>query len=245
MKEYPACNPYVWENVKVLWDTGLVLRRRKEGPCVSEIVNHLVLVYTIAIAIGTVVSVGLRTSWPFTILLALATVYSLPTFWLLMTVRQQCAGGRVREEVDVENFQDSGSAGDASPDGVYDVIGSGASRSRLTPPTARNPFMNVLIDEIKYNPTRGQALSVTDPSVQISLDEFFRTEFNRDPTDVFGKTQSQRQFITMPSTGIPNDVDSYQKWLYGIPGKTCKEGGRESCLPGTDGGALPWLNADR
>ena len=61
-------------------------------------------------------------------------------------------------------------------------------------------------------------------------------------TDVFGKTQGQRQFVSMPSTTIPNDVDSYQKWLYKIPGKTCKEGGREACLPGTDGGALPWMN---
>jgi hypothetical protein len=48
----------------------------------------------------------------------------------------------------------------------------------------------------------------------------------------------------MASTSIPNDVDSYQNWLYKIPGKTCKEGGREACLPGTDGGVLPWLNSD-
>ena len=103
--------------------------------------------------------------------------------------------------------------------------------------------MNVLIDEIKYNPTRPTAISVLDPGIRVTLDDFFRTEFYSDPTDVFGKTQGQRQFVTMPSTGIPNDVDSYQNWLYRIPGKTCKEGGREACLPGTDGGALPWLNS--
>jgi hypothetical protein len=104
--------------------------------------------------------------------------------------------------------------------------------------------MNILADEVKYNPRRPPAKSVMDPSVKISLDDFFRTEFNRDPTDVFGRNQSQRQFITMPSTGIPNDVDSYQNWLYRIPGKTCKEGNGAACLPGTDGAALPWLNAD-
>jgi len=125
---------------------------------------------------------------------------------------------------------------------VYDVIGMGAAPANLTLPHAKNPFMNVLIDEIKYNPTRPLAASVLDPSVKVTLEEFFRTDFYSDPTDVFGKTQSQRQFITMPSTGIPNDVDSYQNWLYRIPGKTCKEGGREACLPGTDGGAIPWLN---
>jgi hypothetical protein len=31
--------------------------------------------------------------------------------------------------------------------------------------------------------------------------------------------------------------------LYKIPGKTCKEGGREACVGGTEGGALPWLNS--
>jgi hypothetical protein len=127
---------------------------------------------------------------------------------------------------------------------VYDVIGKGAAPANLMLPTAKNPFMNVLIDQIKYNPTRPLAASILDPSVKVTLEEFFRTDFYSDPTDVFGKTQSQRQFVTMPSTGIPNDVDSYQNWLYRIPGKTCKEGGREACLPGTDGGALPWLNVN-
>jgi len=127
---------------------------------------------------------------------------------------------------------------------VYDVIGKGAAPANLMLPTAKNPFMNVLIDQIKYNPTRPLAASVLDPSVKVTLEEFFRTDFYSDPTDVFGKTQSQRQFVTMPSTGIPNDVDSYQNWLYRIPGKTCKEGGREACLPGTDGGAITWLNTN-
>jgi hypothetical protein len=127
---------------------------------------------------------------------------------------------------------------------VYDVIGMGAAPANLMLPTAKNPFMNVLIDEIKYNPTRPMAASILDPSVKVTLEEFFRTDFYSDPTDVFGKSQSQRQFVAMPSTSIPNDVDSYQNWLYRIPGKTCKEGGREACLPGTDGSPVTWLNAN-
>ena len=130
------------------------------------------------------------------------------------------------------------------PKPVVDVIGATGPYVNTTP-SNRNPFMNVLIDEIKYNPGRGTAIPVTDPLTKIKLDDFFRTDFASDPTDVFGKTQSQRQFITMPSTSIPNDQGSYQNWLYKIPGKTCKEGGREACMPGTDGGALPWLNVDR
>jgi hypothetical protein len=111
----------------------------------------------------------------------------------------------------------------------------------VTRPTAVNPFMNVLLDEIKYNPTRPAADFASDPNNQAVLDDFFRVQWTSDPTDVFGKTQSQREFYTMPSTSIPNDRESYQNWLYLIPGMTCKEGGRDACYPGTNGGPIPWL----
>jgi hypothetical protein len=112
----------------------------------------------------------------------------------------------------------------------------------VTMPMPRNPFMNVLVDEIKYNPNRPEAAPVDNPIVKKTLDDYFRVQWFSDPTDVFGKSQSQRQFITMPATTIPNDRESYQNWLYKIPGKTCKEGGREACVDGTAGAALPWLN---
>jgi hypothetical protein len=112
----------------------------------------------------------------------------------------------------------------------------------MTLPSPRNPFMNVLIDEIKYKPNRPEAKSVEDPVVKATLDDFFRVNWYSDPTDVFGKSQSQRSFITMPSTTVPSDRKSYQDWLYKIPGKTCKEGGREACVGGTQGIILPWMD---
>ena len=122
-----------------------------------------------------------------------------------------------------------------------EVIGIRPTETR---PSARNPFMNVLINEIKYNPNRPSAQDINDPSVKTQLDDFFRVQWTSDPTDVFGRSQSQREFYTMPSTSIPNDQASYQDWLYKIPGKTCKEGGR-NCVGGTDGSPIPWLNSDR
>jgi hypothetical protein len=134
---------------------------------------------------------------------------------------------------------------DDSAKPATDVDNHVKSLPEATFPTDKNPFMNVLVNEIKYNPLRLAAANINDTNVKITLDDFFRVQFTSDPTDVFGKTQSQRQFITMPSTTIPNDQASYQDWLYKIPGKTCKEGGREACLPGTDGGKIPWLNVER
>lgn len=133
---------------------------------------------------------------------------------------------------------------DANLDGIEVAPYSGPSLPDHTPPSARNPFMNVLLDEYNYNPQRPSAADVTNPAVKQTLDDYFRVQWFSDPTDVFGKSQSQRQFVTQPSTSIPNDRDSYQNWLYKIPGKTCKEGGRDACLSGSDGGPVTWLNQD-
>jgi hypothetical protein len=149
-----------------------------------------------------------------------------------------------------EHFVNGGSAkGSVQP--VGEPIGmaevdaapyAGSSLPDYTPPTSRNLFMNVLLDEIKYNPDRPEAATVGNPTVKQTMDDFFRVQWFSDPTDVFGKTQGQRQFITQPSTTVPNDQGSFADWLYKIPGKTCKEGGRPACISGSAGSHLPWLN---
>lgn len=150
-----------------------------------------------------------------------------------------------------EGFVNGGSAPGSTqahtPTGYVEVDAfpySGPALPDYTPPTARNLFMNVLLEEIKYNPGRPEAAPVDNPTVKQTLDDYFRVQWFSDPTDVFGKNQSQRQFVTQPSTTVPNDQGAFADWLYKIPGKTCKEGGREACLPGTDGGPVTWLNQD-
>jgi len=222
------CNPYVWEHPAAVLHTDLTWKSRRGG-CASDLTNHVLIIFTVATLFGLFSRYVQRHSAALLGCLIIATLYCTPAFLALLRLRVQREG-----------FQ--AITADLKP--VVDVIGAAAPYTG-TAPSNRNPFMNVLIDEIKYNPGRGTAISVTDPLTKVQLDDFFRTDFASDPTDVFGKTQSQRQFITMPSTSIPNDQGSYQNWLYKIPGKTCKEGGREACMPGTDGGALPWLNVDR
>jgi hypothetical protein len=155
------------------------------------------------------------------------------------------------EEV-TEHFVNGGSSigsvqpyGPSGPSGVVEVDAfpyAGEALPDRTLPTSRNPFMNVLLDEMKYNPSRPEAAPINQPSVKQTIDDYFRVQWFSDPTDVFGKNQSQRQFVTQPSTTVPNDQGSFADWLYRIPGKTCKEGGRAACLSGTDGGPIPWLN---
>jgi hypothetical protein len=151
----------------------------------------------------------------------------------------------VMEEGFVNGGAALGSAQPHDPTGFTEVDAypySGPALPDYTPPTARNLFMNVLLEEIKYNPGRPEAAPVDNPTVKQTFDDYFRVQWFSDPTDVFGKNQSQRQFVTQPSTTVPNDQGAFADWLYKIPGKTCKEGGREACLAGTDGGPIPWLN---
>jgi hypothetical protein len=116
-----------------------------------------------------------------------------------------------------------------------DIIG----QSGRTEPTSANPFMNVLMNEFTDNPERAPAENVESVKIRSELDAYFETMFYSDPGDTFQRTQSQRQWVTMPSTTIPNDRDSYQNWLYRTEGRTCKEGDLTQCNFTTDD-RIPW-----
>jgi hypothetical protein len=232
------CDPYIYEDplhfLRNAWGKTFQCAQGR-APCASELVNQIIFVYLFTVLAGSLAAIFLE--YPLAIVIAVffSTVYLIPAFRALNDVKS--FGDPDSSQIDprMEPFVDK-----------TDVIGLGASSpAPYTTPTAANPFMNVMLDEIKYNPMRAGAQSISDPEVSQSLDDLFRVQFTSDPTDVFGKTQSQRQFISMPSTTVPNDQGSFADWLYKIPGKTCKEGGREACMPGTDGTPVTWLNVSR
>jgi hypothetical protein len=171
-----------------------------------------------------------------------AAMLSLPVIARSMGISAAVADANAKKE-QKEGFATATTEMPKAPKGDVVVIGASApGPAPWTMPTPANPFMNVLLPEYGDNPGRFPAMSADEPSAKQSLGDFFRTQWFSDPTDVFGRNQSQRQFVAMPSTSIPNDRESYQNWLYNIPGKTCKEGGRARCLPATDGGPVAWLN---
>jgi hypothetical protein len=251
------CDPYFWQSPRIFLHTPIF--PTDYTYCVSDRLNQIVLVFVLFMGVGYLATSKLHSDIPVVIALLLALLVSGQSILIFLNILTK------RDE----GFQNRPSLYSKSSDPLMpdipdvDVIGKnnegvqsmpvecvGDSKKafecgpKATQPTSANPFMNVLIDELKYNPTRPAANSVLDPLVQTTLSDFFKTEFYADPTDVFGRNQGQRQWVTMPSTSIPNDMNSYQNWLYRIPFKTCKEGNSAACLPGTDGGALPWLNED-
>jgi len=122
---------------------------------------------------------------------------------------------------------------------VEDIIGT----KGRTSPTGTNPFMNILINEIGDYPKKPPAKYTVSPEVKKTIDDSFEVSLYGDPGDVWNRNQGQREFYTMPSTSVPNDRDSFQNWLYRIPGKTCKEGNTSVCRTGTDGSPKVFLNS--
>ena len=123
---------------------------------------------------------------------------------------------------------------------VDDVIG----RTDRTMPTGPNPFMNLLLNEIKDNPTKPSAMNVNTPEMARQMSDLFQTNIYNDPNDVFQHTQDQRVWAVQPITSIPNDRESYQNWLYRVPGRTCKEGNNAVCQTATEGSPISWLSAN-
>ncbi len=96
-------------------------------------------------------------------------------------------------------------------------------------PTKDNPFMNPEIYDYNTKNIEEPACNThNNKGVQSYVDKLFTSSLFRDVNDLFGKSNSQRQFYTVPGNSIPNDQDTFAKWLYATP-KTCKEGNGLQC----------------
>ena len=245
MVNVPLCTPGWWEDPKVIiTDSWLAQwKRRNTGrpPCFTERVNALSRTTLVTLLVSYLFSLynhDMVTTLSYSILLGL--IITLPDIidMIKASYIQETFMSRITpDEPSTTEWKPAPAPPSSGSDDTYD------DGKLMTLPSPRNPFMNVLVDEIKYKPMRPEAACVSSPVVKATMDDFFKVNWFSDPTDIFGKKQGQRQFITMPSTSIPNDRESFQNWLYKIPGKTCKEGGREACVGGTDGAVIPWLNS--
>lgn len=83
-----------------------------------------------------------------------------------------------------------------------------------TKPTKDNPFMNVMYNDYRKFPNRPPACMNNKKEAKEMIDKYFNENYNRSTDDVFEKDGGSRQFYTNPSTTIPNDQDTFAKWLY-------------------------------
>jgi hypothetical protein len=95
------------------------------------------------------------------------------------------------------------------------------SAKTIIEPSVENPFMNInLITDDKEKPPAPP--SWNNDKIQENIEDKFGYNLYRDVGDLYGKSNDQRQYYTMPSTTIPNNQTSFAKWCYAT-GPTCKE----------------------
>lgn len=96
-------------------------------------------------------------------------------------------------------------------------------------PTEHNPLMNRDITEFG-NENIPAACNADDEDVKENIKINFNQNLFRNVDDVWEKENSQRQFYTLPNTGIINNQTEFAKWLYKIPDSAvCKIDG-SACL---------------
>ena len=89
--------------------------------------------------------------------------------------------------------------------------------SNCNRPTYNNPYMN----RLPYDENRNSACDNTNENVRHDiLDKFDPEEYNP-ISNIWSKSISDRQFYTLPSTGIVNDQKKFALYLYGND-DTCK-----------------------
>jgi len=98
-------------------------------------------------------------------------------------------------------------------------------------PTKNNPFMNVQVTDYANNPNR---LPACNPEiVKNDTNNLWSQNLFRNVNDVWDKNNGQMRFNTESSTTIPNDRESFQKWLYDVP-YVCKDGDMGACYRGAE-----------
>ena len=106
----------------------------------------------------------------------------------------------------------------------------------ITKPTSKNPFMNVLLPEIKYNPERPAAAPAFNPQVEKEINTS-AGNVGPDPRlfldlgDTLSFEQSMQRFYTTANSRVENDQNAFAQFCYGdMPScKDAKEGGEVYC----------------
>lgn len=99
-----------------------------------------------------------------------------------------------------------------------------------TKPTYNNPFMNFILGDQINNPNKPPACPFE--TVRKEQIKMFRGNLQPDISDLYGKTITDRNFYTMPSTSIVNDQAGFINFVYGDFGR-CKSEGKD-CLKNRD-----------
>ena len=100
---------------------------------------------------------------------------------------------------------------------------SGASCRK---PTNDNPFMNRNLLSSNTEETY-EACDIENEAIKEDVATKFNSKLYRSIGDIFENQASDRQFYTVPNSGLVNDQTGFAEWLYKRP--SCKAGDVQAC----------------
>lgn len=123
-----------------------------------------------------------------------------------------------------------------------------SSQEKFTKPSEKNPLMNVLLPEIKYNPKRKAAAPSFNPEVEKEINEktkksgldsklFLDLGDNINFERNFNLDQSMQRFYTTANSKVGNDQAAFAKFCYGNM-LSCKDGDTIQC----EKNSKRWIN---
>jgi hypothetical protein len=103
-------------------------------------------------------------------------------------------------------------------------------RDTFTNPTEKNPLMNVMMDDYKYNPQKKRAAPAYNNNIKKEILEKAKPDSKLflDLGDSLAYENNMRNFYSMPNTQIPNDQKAFANFCFGSM-TSCKEGNTDSC----------------
>uniref|UniRef100_A0A6C0HYS1 Minor capsid protein P9 transmembrane helices domain-containing protein n=1 Tax=viral metagenome TaxID=1070528 RepID=A0A6C0HYS1_9ZZZZ len=146
---------------------------------------------------------------------------------------------RTQERKKLENFENP--ALEVLKDAKFDTTGI------FDIPTSSNPFSNVLLPDIDFNPDKKPAPPTSSENTKTAILESAKqlvAESNPGQLDIVDKLftdlgdklvfeQSMQQFVSNPATTIPNDQTAFAEFCYGNM-ISCKEGNEFACARNLD-----------
>jgi hypothetical protein len=93
-------------------------------------------------------------------------------------------------------------------------------KTEFTMPNDKNPLMNVMMDDYKYNNKKKRAAPANQDIVNDEINK--KGKINKDKLKLYGNLgdnlaheHSMRNFYSMPNTTIPNNQKDFAKFCYG------------------------------
>ena len=129
---------------------------------------------------------------------------------------------KLKEKFMKEGFE----SGDGNDEGKFIKV----FRDTFTNPTKKNPMMNVLMSDYKYDPKKKRAAPAYNNNIRMEINKAAKPQGKlfKDLGDSLAFENTMRNFYSMPNTTIPNDQKAFAEFCFGEM-TSCKEGNTDAC----------------